>query len=155
MAGNMKEYRSCGKGHNMNHILTYLQSLLFNHLKKMYSRTCYLFACLAAVLLTFTVDAGYVSKKAHRKCHTEYETVTSYEKECSTVKDEHCKPKVEEVCNTVDVQECTLGHERVCTQHDDKQCSVKHEEQCTTVYDEECTTDYEKECTTTHEKECP
>merc|ERR1711970_726979 len=108
----------------------------------MNSRTCYLFACLAAALLSFTVDAGYVSKKAHRTCHTEYETVTShenqcgttYEQECSTVKEEHCKPKVEEVCNTVDVQECSVGHERVCTHHEEKKCSVKHEEQCTTVY---------------------
>merc|ERR1712055_738128 len=86
-------------------------------------------ACLAFVLLPLTVDAGYVSKQAQAKknCHTEFETVTSYEEqcstsyeqECSTVRDEHCAPKVEEVCNTVDVQECSVSHERVCTQHDE------------------------------------
>merc|ERR1712055_851861 len=112
------------------------ESLLINHLKKMNSRTCYLFACLAAVLLSFTVDAGYVSKKAHRNCHTEYETVTShenqssttYEQECSTLKEEHCKPKAEEECNTT--------HE--------KQCSTSHEEKCSTVYEDECSTSYEQ-----------
>merc|ERR1711974_591010 len=112
------------------------------------------YACLVLLLLSTTVDAGYVSKHEKRNCHTEYETVTTYEKECNTVKDEHCKPKVEEVCHTVDVQECSVSHERVCTQHDDKQCSTKHEEQCTTVYEEECKTDYERKCTTTHEKQC-
>merc|ERR1719260_231834 len=87
-------------------------SLLLGQLEKMKYPTCYSsVACLAAVLLTVTVDAGYVSPQVQRNCHTEYETVTSYEnqcsttyeKECSTVKDEHCKPKVEEVCHTVDV----------------------------------------------------
>merc|ERR1719153_2060574 len=128
MAGNMKEYRSCGKGHNMNHILTYLQSLLFNHLKKMYSRTCYLFACLAAVLLTFTVDAGYVSKKAHRKCHTEYETVTSYENQCITTYEQKCSTVKDEQCTTVYDEECTTDFEKECTTTHEKQCSTSHEE---------------------------
>merc|ERR1711942_613999 len=82
---------------------------------------------LATVLVTLTVDASYVSTSAHKKCHTEYDTVTSYEKQCSTTNDQECntvqeqqyKPKVEEVCNTVDVQECSVSHESVCSQHEE------------------------------------
>ena len=100
---------------------------------------------LTTVLVALTVDASYVSTNAHKKCHTEYDTVTSYEKQCSTtyeqecntVQEQQCKPKVEEVCNTVDVQECSVSHESVCSQHEEKQCSVKHEEKCSTVYEEE------------------
>merc|ERR1712179_700174 len=111
---------------------TYCLSALKDSMNNINFNFIALSACLALVLLPFTVDAGYVSKQEKRNCYTEYETVTSYEnqcstsyeKECNTVKDEHCKPKVEEVCNTVDVQECSLSHERVCTHHDDKQCST-------------------------------
>merc|ERR1712243_319898 len=112
------------------------KSLLVSFDKRMNSVCCnlfVLFACLAAVLVPFTVDAGYVSKQNH--CRTEYETVTTYEKqcsttneeECSTVKEEQCKPKVEEVCNTVEVQDC-------CTTHE-KQCSTSHEDKCSTVFE--------------------
>ena len=92
--------------------------------------------------MALTVDASYVSTNAHKKCHTEYDTVTSYEKQCSTtyeqecntVQEQQCKPKVEEVCNTVDVQECSVSHESVCSQHEEKQCLVKIRRN---VYEEE------------------
>merc|ERR1711936_530201 len=108
---------------------TYCLSALKDSMNNFSFNLIALSACLALLVLPTSVDAGYVSKQEKRNCHTEYETVTtyenqcstSYEQECSTVKDEHCKPKVEEVCNTVDVQECSVSHERVCTQHDDKQ----------------------------------
>merc|ERR1711875_181895 len=87
---------------------------------------------LTTVLAALTVDASYVSTNAHKKCHTEYDTVTSYEKQCSTtyeqecntVQEQQCNPKVEEVCNTVDVQECSVSHESVCSQHEERQCSI-------------------------------
>merc|ERR1719158_216268 len=99
---------------------------------------------LSTVLVALTVDASYVSTNAHKKCHTEYDTVTSYEKQCSisyeqecnTVQEQQCNPKAEEVCNTVQEQQCNPKVEEVCSQHEEKQCSVKHEEKCSTVYEE-------------------
>merc|ERR1711970_585980 len=73
-------------------------------------------ACLAVV-----VNAGYVTHDAPR-CRTEYDTVTSYEQqcstsyeqECSTVQEESCSLRVEKSCATVEVQECSTVHEREC-----------------------------------------
>merc|ERR1712236_160185 len=77
---------------------TYCLSALKDSMNNFSFNLIALSACLALVRLPFTVDAGYVSKQEKRNCHTEYETVTtyenqcstSYEQECSTVKDEHC-----------------------------------------------------------------
>merc|ERR1712243_354255 len=85
------------------------QLLLISSSVRMNSHSCKSFA-LMVVLVALTVDASYVSTTSHKKCHTEYDTVTSYEKQCSityeeecnTVQEQQCSPKVEEVCNTVD-----------------------------------------------------
>merc|ERR1712243_484780 len=94
--------------------------LLISFSARMNFHSCKSFA-LTVVLVALTVDASYVSTNSHKKCHTEYDTVTSYEKQCSTtyeeecntVQEQQCSPKVEEVCNTVDVQECSVSHESV------------------------------------------
>ena len=43
-------------------------------------------ACVASCLIV-SLDAGYVSHKTQPQpqCHTEYETVTSYEQQCTTI----------------------------------------------------------------------
>merc|ERR1712098_517252 len=75
------------------------------------------------------LDAGDLSHKNQPKCRTEYETVTSYElqctytheQECSDVPQQRCFPKVEKSCVTLDVQECTTRYERECTNRQENQ----------------------------------
>merc|ERR1711909_110027 len=74
-----------------------------------------LLACLAAA-----VNASYVTHDTPR-CRTEYDTVTSYEQQCST--------NYEQECSTVYERECSTNHER--------QCSSRTEQQCSTVYEQE------------------
>merc|ERR1712234_59235 len=85
------------------------------------------FACV-----TLCLDAGYVSHKNQPKCRTEYETVTSYEQQCTYTHEQECRdvpqqrcvPKVEKLCQTLDVQECTTRYERECTNRQENKCAT-------------------------------
>merc|ERR1711872_807128 len=77
---------------------------------------------LLCVVPVLQVDASY-GKVSVPKCHTEYDTETSYEKRCSTIHEQECEtlneeictPRVEKLCDTIDVQECTNTYERECS----------------------------------------
>merc|ERR1712025_606072 len=115
---------------------------------------------LAVLLIACLTDAGYVSHKNQPKCHTEYETVTSYEQQCVTVCERECNnvpqqrrlPKVEKLCQTVDVQECNTRYERECNNRQENQCAASQETQCSTSYEQECTTEYDQQCSTTYDQ---
>merc|ERR1712142_752704 len=84
-------------------------------------------ACLVVAVLASAVSGGYMTKSSApapaKNCHTEYETVTAYEQQCST--------SYERDCNTVQLQECTPRVEKICSAQDFKECSTSHEELCT------------------------
>merc|ERR1712025_973884 len=112
-----------------------------------------LFACM-----TVLVDAGYVplksryaSRKTHPSpnCHTEYETVTSYEHKCNTVYERECKnvlqkpslPKLAKSCQTVYVRDCSTHYVRECSKHGHgkQKCSSVPKVSCRKVPKEHCT----------------
>merc|ERR1711862_904470 len=103
------------------------------------------FAAIVVACLIGSLDAGYVSQKTQPQpqCHTEYETVTSYEqrcdikyeRECNFEPHQRCSPKVENQCQTVDVQECNTRYERECTNREVSQCEISHETECETTYE--------------------
>merc|ERR1712142_358883 len=66
-------------------------------------------ACLVVAVLASAVSGGYLTKSsapaAAKNCHIEYETVTTYEQQCST--------SYERDCNTVQLQECTPRVEKI------------------------------------------
>merc|ERR1712025_1011436 len=80
---------------------------------------------LVVAVLVSAVSGGYVTKAPSpaKNCHTEYETVTAYEQQCST--------SYERDCNTVQLQECTPRVEKICSAQKFKECSTRHEELCT------------------------
>merc|ERR1712212_71276 len=115
------------------------ESLLNNReLRSMISCSYKLVSLL--VCLAVAVNASYVTHHTP-KCRTEYDTVTSYEQqcsttyeqECSTVQEESCSPRVEKSCATVEVQECSTSYERECSTNHERQCSSRTEQQCSTV----------------------
>merc|ERR1712002_1239842 len=79
---------------------------------------------LVVTVLVSAVSGGYVTKAPApaKNCHTEYETVTAYEQQCST--------SYERDCNTVQLQECTPRVEKICSAQDFQECSTRHEELC-------------------------
>merc|ERR1712112_763655 len=89
-------------------------------------------AFLGIAVLVSAVSGGYVTKAPApaKNCHTEYETVTVYEQQCST--------SYERDCNTVQLQECTPRVEKICSAQDFKECSTRHEELCTSKQQRGC-----------------
>merc|ERR1719348_626623 len=110
-----------------------------------------LFACM-----TVFVDAGYVPHKSRYvshntrpNCHTEYETVTSYEHKCNIVYEKECKnvllkphlPKLAKSCQTVYVRDCSTHYVRECSKHGygKQKCSSVPKVSCRKVPKEHCT----------------
>merc|ERR1711936_108870 len=61
------------------------------------------------------VDEVKDSQKNSEKCRTEYDTVTSYEQQCSTSYEQECSTVQEQQCSTVYEQECTSSNEQQCS----------------------------------------
>merc|ERR1740137_74278 len=87
--------------------------------------------CLVLAMLS-PAHGSYLSKQQHhapqQQCHTEYDTVTSYEQQCSTSHERECS-------NTYE-QQCSISTERACNTVDVQECTVSHEKQCTTTHDQ-------------------
>merc|ERR1711875_63806 len=86
-----------------------------------------LLACMAVA----AVSGSYVTNQSP-KCRTEYDSVmsyeqqcsTTYEQECSTLQEESCSPRVEKSCDTVQVQVCSTSYDRECVTNQERQCSI-------------------------------
>merc|ERR1712153_257224 len=72
--------------------------------------------CFALVVLSPAVLGGYASHKSSHQpshqCHTEYETVTSYEQQCSTSYEKECSTSYAQECSTSFGQECSCANPR-------------------------------------------
>merc|ERR1712098_846822 len=108
-------------------------------LPNMYALNCFL-----VILSAIVVNGSYLSKvpkktPAHGKhCRTEYETVTSYEqqcshsyeKECNPVQLHECSPRVEEICRAQTVKECSTSFDEQCTKEHQNHCAISYEQKC-------------------------
>merc|ERR1712098_830730 len=127
-------------------------------LPNMISLNCFLVILLSAIV----VNGSYLSKVPKKTpaqgkhCRAEYETVTSYEqqcshsyeKECNPVQLHECSPRVEEICRAQTVKECSTSFDEQCTKAHQKDCSISYEQKCDYVPEKSCTTSYEQECIT-------
>merc|ERR1711872_809639 len=97
-------------------------------------------AAIVVACLVVSLDAGYVSHKTQPQpqCHTEYETVTSYEQRCDV--------KYERECNFEPHQRCSPKVENHCQTAYEEECSTSYEQQCSTVHEQQCSTSYEEQC---------
>merc|ERR1711881_130863 len=79
------------------------------------------------VAVASIVSGSYLSKASKKtpakNCRTEYETVTSYEQQCSHSNERECKP--------VQLQECSPRVEEICNAQTVKEYRTSFEEQCT------------------------
>merc|ERR1712098_123610 len=88
------------------------------------------------VAVVSIVNGSYLSKASKqtpaKNCRTEYETVTSYEqqcshsyeKECNPVQLQECSPRVEEIFNAQTAKECRTSFEEQCTKEHQNHCAI-------------------------------
>merc|ERR1719318_1874869 len=114
-----------------------------------------LVSLLSTQLLVPAVTGGYAPRQ---ECHTEYETVTSYEEQCSTSYEQQCSTEHEQQCSTSYEKQCSTSHEEQCSTSYQQKCSTTYEDQCSTIYEHVCSTTYEQECSRSgygsHSKSC-
>jgi len=97
--------------------------------------TLLLVSVLAATQLLVPAVSGGITPR--QECRTEYETVTSYEEQCTTSSE----------------KQCTISHELECSTSYQKQCVTTYEQECSTIKEVLCTSSYEDECSTTYGEE--
>merc|ERR1712002_852722 len=114
--------------------------------------------CFLVILSAFVVNGSYLSKAPKKTpaqvkhCRTEYETVTSYEqqcshsyeKECKPVQLQECSPRVEEICNAQTAKECRTSFEEQCTKEHQNHCAISYEQKCDHVPEKICSTTYDQ-----------
>jgi len=110
-----------------------------------------LVSLLSTQLLVPAVTGGYAPRQ---ECHTEYETVTSYEEQCSTSYEQQCSTEHEQQCSTSYEKQCSTSHEQQCSTAYEQKCSTIYEDQCSTSYEKECSTSYEEQCSTSYQQKC-
>merc|ERR1719318_832013 len=90
-----------------------------------------LVSALAPQLLLPAVDAGYAPRQ---DCHTVYETVTSYEQQCSKSYEQECSTEQEQQCSTAYETRCSTTHEQQCS----PSAYGSHSKSCRQVPKESC-----------------
>merc|ERR1711942_550865 len=100
---------------------------------KMIARNSLLVLVVAVVSI---VNGSYLSKAPKKtpakNCRTEYETVTSYEQQCSHSYEKECNPvqlherspRVEEICRAQTVKECSTSFDEHCTKAHQNHCAI-------------------------------
>merc|ERR1712153_35941 len=88
--------------------------------------------CLALVVLSPAVLGSYATHQPSQQCHTEYETVTSYEQQCthSAYGAKSCHQVPKQNCHQVPKQNCHQVPRQNCHQVPRENCHQVPQQNC-------------------------
>merc|ERR1712098_1039569 len=115
---------------------------------------CLIFAVLSSAVYGSYLTSVPKAPTPTKNCRTEYETVTSYEqqctesyeKECNTLEVNECSPRVEKICDALTFKECSTSHEERCSSEQQKHCAISYEQKCEEFVEKVCSNSYEQQC---------